>query len=233
MNVAVLTTETSHHAYYAWKVSEQFPLAAIVLETRTLEPPFETFHPFETRRDTYEREVLLAGFDGSLADLAPVHAVENVNDTAGLLAAAALDAVLVFGTGLLLPETISLAATCLNLHGGDPEEYRGLDTHLWAVYHGDFRALVTTLHHVDEELDCGDIAYREPVPLRHGMPLHELRARNTEVCVELSLRALRELARSGSVERRPQSRRGRYYSFMPGVLKDRCVRQFERHTAEL
>lgn len=233
MKVALLTTDTTHHRYYAWKLAEEFPLASIVVETRPLEPPFETFHPFESRRDEYEREVLLDGFGGTLADLAPLHAVENVNEAATLLRATPADVVFVFGTGLLLPETIGAARACLNLHGGDPEEYRGLDTHLWTVYHADFPALVTTLHHVSEELDRGDVAYREPVPLRRDMPLHELRARNTELCVELSLRALRELAATGSVPRRAQTRRGRYYSFMPAALKDRCVTQFERYTATL
>lgn len=233
MRIAFLTTETAHHTYYAWKVAERFPLSAVVVETAVLAAPFETFHPFETKRDEHEREVLLGAVGGTLADVAQVHTVENVNEALPTLQATSPDVVLVFGTGLLLPETIAAAPTCLNLHGGDPEEYRGLDTHLWAVYHGDFGALVTTLHHVSEELDVGDIAYREPVPLRRDMPLHELRARNTDVCVDLTLRALDELAASGSAPRRRQSRRGRYYSFMPAVLKERCVMQFARHTASL
>jgi len=233
VNVALLTTDTTHHTYFAWKLAERFPLAAVVLEQRVAHPPFETFHPFEADRDAYERDVLLAGFDGGLDTIAPVRAVDTVNDAGLVLRELEPDVLLVFGTGRLPPEAIAAAPVCLNLHGGNPEEYRGLDTHLWAIYHRDFDGLVTALHVVEPELDTGDLVDVAPIPLSRGMHLYELRSRNTQVCVGLALRALERLDASGAVTRSPQARRGRYYSFMPAVLKDRCVRQFEQHTASL
>jgi methionyl-tRNA formyltransferase len=233
MRVALLTTDMPHHVYFAWKLAEHFPLASIVVETRVLHAPFETFHPFEVDRDEYERDVLLAGAPGGLDQFAAVLQVENVNDAAAHIRELEPDVTLVFGTGRLSPDTIAVAPVCLNLHGGSPEEYRGLDTHLWAVYHRDFGALVTALHHVDLELDTGDLVGVRAVPLRRGMPLYELRSENTKVCVDLSAAALEQIDSAGPVSRRPQQRRGRYYSFMPVALKDVCVRQFERHTATL
>ncbi len=233
MRVAVLTTETTHHAYYVWKLASAFPLAGVIVEKRVLHPPFETFHPFEAERDAYEREVLLSGFGGSIGDVAPLREVEDANHAQAHLRELDVDIAFVFGTGLLLPETIGAAPLCLNLHGGDPEAYRGLDTHLWAIYHRDFGALVTALHHVDPRLDRGDLVETLPIPLTRGMQLHELRAANTRVCVELSLWALNELRRSGRLARRPQTRVGRYYSFMPSVLKELCVANFRRHTDAL
>ena len=44
----------------------------------------------------------------------------------------------------------------INLHGGDPEKYRGLDSHLWSIYHEDWASLVSTLHVVSKDLDAGD-----------------------------------------------------------------------------
>lgn len=233
VKVSLLTTETTHHTYYAWKLAERFPLASIVVETHEVQAPFETFHPFEAERDAYERDVLLAGFKGGLGAVASVHAVDTANDAVSHLRTLAPDVIIVFGTGRLPPEAIAATPCCLNLHGGNPEEYRGLDTHLWAIYHRDFDNLVTAVHHVDKELDSGDLVDCVRIPLRRAMPLHELRGRNTDVCVEMSLKALGTLEKSGHVGGRPQATRGRYYSFMPAVLKDRCVRQFERHTAAL
>jgi methionyl-tRNA formyltransferase len=233
MRVALLTTDTPHHAYFAWKLVERFPLVSIVVETREPHAPFETFHPFEVDRDEYERDVLLADAPGGLDQFAAILEVENVNDAAAHIRELEPDVTLVFGTGRLSRETIMAAPTCLNLHGGNPEEYRGLDTHLWAIYHRDFGALVTALHHVDLELDTGDLADVRAIPLRRGMPLHELRSENTKVCVGLSVAALEQIDSAPTVSRRPQQRRGRYYSFMPSVLKDVCVRQFERYTAAL
>lgn len=232
MRVALLTTGTTHHAYFAWKLATSADLAAIVVETRSPVPRFETHHPFEDERDEYERDVLLTGFDGQFADLAETHTVDSVNDAEPVLRRLAPDLVLVFGTTRLSSELIDMAGTaCLNLHGGNPEEYRGLDTHLWTIYHRDFDNLMTTLHHADAGLDTGDIVHLDRLALEH-LGIHQLRAVNTKLCLALTLRTLRELE-TGSAPRRAQRKHGRYYSFMPAVLKDECVEKFAAHVATL
>jgi hypothetical protein len=47
MRTVLLTTDTPHHTFFAWKIHEVFPWEAIVLESRVLRPPFNIFHPFE------------------------------------------------------------------------------------------------------------------------------------------------------------------------------------------
>ncbi|WP_377806343.1 hypothetical protein ABNQ38_06625 (plasmid) [Azospirillum sp. A29] len=97
------------------------------------------------------------------------------------------------------PPLLSLCpGAFLNLHGGDPEDCRGFDTHLWAIYHGDFAALATTLHHVSPDLDAGDIVATLPLPLHRGMGLHQLRRSNTEICVRLVQEALAGHGSTGS-----------------------------------
>lgn len=236
VKIVLLTTETSHHTYFAWKLSQEFQLKAIFVEGRRLTPPFETFHSFEELRDRYEREVLLAEGPKTLAEVAKTVSVHSVNDEGSVSALTALasDVVLVFGTGKLLPPIIRAASVaCLNLHGGNPESYRGLDTHLWAIYHEDFDNLVTTLHHVDGDLDTGNIVFQSALPMCKDSKLHELRARNTEVCLELCRLTLNSLATTGRLPGRRQERRGRYYSFMPTPLKEECLKKFERHIARL
>ena len=65
------------------------------------------------------------------------------------------------------------------------------------------------------------------------MALHELRQVNTEICVRLTLDALAGFVRVGRFVGQAQRRLGRYYSFMPAVLKDLCVERFARHTSAL
>lgn len=236
MKVILLTTDTHHHTYFAWELAESNRLQAIFLETAHVEPPFETAHPFEALRDEYERQELLRGFSGTIADVAPTSAFPNLNAPEGLAALRQIDpeVVIVFGTGKLEPDIFAIPKiACLNLHGGHPEEYRGLDTHLWAIYHRDFANLVTTLHHMDAGLDTGDIIFQSAIPLHRGMKLHELRAANTKVCVDLVITAIEALERMGHLPARKQLKRGRYYSFMPSALKEIAVRNFERHVANL
>ena len=40
----ILTTETTHHLYYLWKLSELCSIDGVVIETNSLSAPFETTH---------------------------------------------------------------------------------------------------------------------------------------------------------------------------------------------
>jgi methionyl-tRNA formyltransferase len=236
MNVVLLTTDTAHHLHFAWKVRERFPLQAIFLETRSLAAPFDTAHPFEAQRDAYEKETLLSSFSSSYADLAQTMRFASINDAESVAALSRLqpDVAIVFGCGKLnAPVIESPSAACLNLHGGNPEHYRGLDSHLWAIYHGDFDNLVTTLHHVDAALDTGRIVFQDQLELHRNTGLHQLRAINTKSCVKMTLLALSWLDAGGALPCRKQVQRGRYYSFMPAALKEVCLKKFEQHILQL
>lgn len=235
MRIVLVTTDAPHHRSYAARIAAVHPLAAIVVEERVNHLPFATHHPYEDERDAYEREVLLAGRTEAFDGVARTVRTPTANDAAsvGILRELRADVVLSFGPGRLDREARAGSLAALNVHGGDPERYRGLDSHLWAIYHSDLGSLVTTLHHLADRLDTGDIARRAPIQLRRHQRLCELRAANTELAVTLTLDALAEIGSTGRVSRTAQRAVGRYYSAMPAVLKDLCVRRFEAHTARL
>jgi methionyl-tRNA formyltransferase len=237
VKVAVLTTQTPHHAYFVSALQSAGHELAVFCETaKAAAPPFETHHPFETDRDRYECDLWFAGARSDIRDLAPTRnfATMNEPDAVNALADERADFVVVFGTGILRPPLIAACHDRIfNLHGGDPQEYRGLDTHLWAIFHRDFTGLVTTLHRVDAELDTGDIVALAPIPVLRGMPLHALRAANTAVCVDLVTAAINALSRDGAIVSHPQRCRGRYYSAMPASLKELCKSRFDAHVKRL
>jgi len=236
MKIVLLTTDTPHHSFFAHKIACCHGFQSIFVETRCVTAPFETRHPFEGRRDDYERAVLVSEHGGGLGDLANCVSIGSVNEPDAVTALGRLlpEIVVIFGTGKVKPEVIRCASVaCMNLHGGNPEEYRGLDCHLWSIYHKDFANLITTLHFADAGLDTGDIIHQSPIPLYKDMPLHELRLANTRVCVDLVHQALREIEAVGRLAARKQRSRGRYYSFMPAVLKEDCLAKFKAHTSSL
>ena len=98
MKVVLLTTDTTHHTYFAWKLNEVFPLHAVFLETKGIIPHFETFHPFEALRDAYERETLLKDFDGTINDVTDTRNFESMNS----------EKLPNFVTSLVFPQHISL-----------------------------------------------------------------------------------------------------------------------------
>ena len=236
MKIVLLTTDTPHHTYFAWRINEIFPLQAIFLEANGIRPRFETTHPFENLRDEYEYKVLLRGIKRSINDIISTRIFGSMNDDACISELDRLkpDIVIVFGTGKLQLPVIEVASfACLNLHGGNPERYRGLDTRLWSIYHNDFGDLVTTLHHVDADLDTGDIVFQSKLKVEAGTRLHQLRAINTKVCVNLFFVALGAFQSIGWLPSREQISYGRYYSYMPAVLKEECIRKFNRYVTGL
>lgn len=236
MRVVILTTETTHHAYFVREVAKLARVDWVLLETQHQSPPFDTAHPFEIERDRHECETWFEGRSPGVGEFAEAWCVASVNGApvSRRLIDTHPDAVFVFGTGRLHVETISACgANVLNLHGGNPSKYRGLDSHLWTIYHRDFSELATTLHRVTLELDRGDVIEQSSVAIRRSMPLSELRRANTETCVRLCHNAIRTLERVGNIRATPQADIGRYYSHMPAVLKSICVDRFAAYTRNL
>lgn len=234
MRIALLTTETDHHAWFAHRLADRHELVGALLETRVAEAPFPTHHPFEDLRAAFEREALAA--PGGVAAACAVTEVETVNAPDGLAALAALrpDIVVVYGTGILGEAVIAVPeVACLNLHGGDPERYRGLDSHLWSLYHDDPAGLVGCIHHVDRGIDTGDIVATAAIGVGPGTGAHELRALTARTCLRLTSQAIEAATEEGRVPGRPHSRRGRYYSFMPAELKGRALTALARHVGTL
>lgn len=236
MKLAVLTTDTSHHTYFVRELSRNAPDLFVFAEKDAVKAPFKTAHPFEKKRDLYERKIFFGGKKLGLKDVCHPTFVRRINDAKAIekLKKTGVEVVIVFGTGKLSKEVIEWAPGRIwNLHGGDPEEYRGLDSHLWAIYHKDFKSLVTTLHHVNENLDEGEVIAQRPVSLRKGMKIHELRRYNTEACLQLVCEALRRYEKKGRILSQALERKGRYYSFMPSVLKEVCVKRFNQFAEKL
>ena len=234
MNIVILTTQTLHHTYFVQKINEKHPIEKVIIESNILKPKFETHHPFEDVREKYEKKNFFNNKEVKLKDISNTIEVKTVNDTESISFLKKLkpDIVISFGTGKISKDVIQ---TCprgiINLHGGNPEEYRGLDSHLWAIYNNDFHNFIVTLHRVNENLDTGDIVLQKPIKIIKSMKLHELRSYNTETCVDLISSAINMFKKHGDFISCPQRKLGSYYSFMPSAFKDICVDRFNKYTA--
>lgn len=236
MKLAVLTTKTTHHTWFIQKLNESYKDIFCILETESLKAKFQTEHPFERERDLYEQSHILNNKDHQIKDLVYTKEFRKIND-AGVLQALnnfSPDLIIVFGTGKIKENLIeTFKGRILNLHGGDPELYRGLDTHLWAIYHNDFSNITTTIHHLDVELDRGNIIKKQKLNLKSVSHLYQLRAINTETCLDLTISAINMLKDSNTIASSPQESIGRYYSFMPSDLKEVCNNKFTKFKSQL
>lgn len=236
LRTVILTTETTHHLYYVWKLHALCSLESVILETKLLQPDFPTTHPFEKDRDKIEKKEMLKDAPEKISNIVPVSLYESVNENSCIekIKRLAPDIIIIFGTRRVSAEVISLPSiACLNLHGGAPEYYRGLDSHLWAIYHSDFKNLVTTLHYVEPTLDTGKIVFEKKLNITKDTTIEKLRILNTEACISMSALAISTLRKNCNLPSRIQSQTGRYYSFMPTTLKEICVIKYNRHLQKI
>ena len=174
-----------------------------------------------------------AGNKTNLDDVANTQKLSNLNDVEAVNALMEnnADIILVFGTQPLKSHILDINPNNIfNLHGGDPEKYRGLDSHLWAIYQNEFSGLVTTLHRLSIKLDTGEIVNQAILPIKNSLPLYALREINTERCLKLTLKAIEMKVSSGKIPSSPQRQLGNYYSAMPKELKSICVQKFQNFT---
>lgn len=234
MKTLFFTTQTPHHAYFVQEVIKIWPDCRGVLETTGVTPPFDISHSSDAARDAYEIDTVLGGQNVHIADMIETISTENINDdaTARYIETYAPDIIIDFGTRRVKQNILDACTMpIVNLHGGDPEHYRGLDSHMWAMYHNDFAGLVTTLHVLNAALDDGGVIDMQPIAVHKNMKIHEFRKANTDVCIKMVL----DMLNNGidNLSPRTQTQKGRYYSFMPSVLKTIAAKNFEKYTAAL
>jgi len=237
MKLVIFTTQTPHHTYFVNELNKVYKINTVVLETEGARAPFNTTAKFEKKIVNYEINEWFAGNNVQISDIVKTYSTPDINSTTTIdkLKQLSPDLTIVFGARKLSRSLIEVCGygRIINLHGGNPEKYRGLDSLYWSIYHNDFSELVTTLHQINTELDDGDIIRISKIPIIKEMELYELRRFNTELCVKMVISALTDFLRFGHFISKPQSEKGRYYSFMPSCLKEICCKKFKKFTEKL
>ncbi|MFH1453634.1 MAG: formyltransferase family protein [Armatimonadota bacterium] len=236
MKIAILTTQTSHHAYFVQEISKKYPVDIVIVEKNTVKPKFDVYHSFENQRDKHEKELFFKGADIQIKDIANTLEVDKINDKEAVECLKELkpDIIIVYGTRKISEKIIDICPEgIINLHGADPQQYRGLDSYLWAVYHDDFESFFITLHRVNNELDDGEIILQEKISLTKRTSIIHFRSLSAVVCVKLVLSALGMYEKDGCFISHPQKKTGCYYSFMPSELKEVCVGKFKKYTESI
>ena len=237
MKLIIFTTDTPHHIYFVKNISKYFNIKATILEKKLSSPPtFSTHHSFEDLRHEYENSILLEGEKQWFNDYCQTFEFDNINDTACVhfIEKEKPDVILTFGTGIIKKPIIDKCREgIVNFHGGDPQFYRGLDSHLWAIYHKDFSQFKVSLHRLNTHLDDGELIDQRSVEITKDLELYMLRSETTKLCIELAISALDKFAKMGVFRFVPQKSIGRYYSFMPSVLKEICLKNYNNYKKRL
>lgn len=225
MRVAVLTSTSLRHLYFAARVAERFEVPLVLAEQKE-------FHPDRAHRDAREEEILRRWFDlrdrmeeqffGETARrFAEQHGDRirqlepgtiNEPSTIERLADAGVEAAAVFGSGLLRAPLIdALGGRLVNCHLGLSPYYRGSGTNFWPFYNRELEYVGVTIHWIDTGVDTGPILHQGRPEIAPDDNPHSIGCKAIQVGAELMCRTLAEVE-AGQARGVPQRKgEGRQY----------------------
>jgi len=232
VKVAVLTTETPHHIFFVKELAKEITDINVICEKpKIIKYNYKVEHDYEILREKYENKLWFKGKNKKLEDYVSVKRIDSINsnESFNYLREINESIFIVFGTRILKKNIYNLNKEYFfNLHGGDPSKYRGLDSHLWAIYNKDFSSLVTTLHRLDQGIDTGEIFNKKILNFNKNSSLINLRSINTIACVELVKNLIFNI-KNKTLKTTKQKKIGKYYSAMPHDLKDKTHQIFKNY----
>ncbi len=226
--IALLTTKTTHHIHFENQIFKKFKNIITITETDSIKPKFKTNIDFEKKREVYEKKIW---FKNKKIDFkSKKYVVKNINNKKifKILKENNIKFIIVFGTRKINKEIIKIYKNRIfNLHGGNPQEFRGLDSHYWSIYNNNFN-LYSCLHKLNSKLDDGDIIFLDKIKLKKKMKIYQLRLHNTVCCIQMVLRLIGLINKKNKIPFIKQKKRGCYYSFMPQEIKKIVEHEFNK-----
>jgi folate-dependent phosphoribosylglycinamide formyltransferase PurN len=228
--ISLLSTDTLHHRALIKELSERgIFFDSVVFESTSVLPQFEIGPCFDQEQEAFE----LANWGKVELDIEPI-IVENINspDTLRFFSGRSTDMAVVFGTRRIAKPLLEKFDLIINVHRGQADRYRGLDSDLWAAYHSDWGGLGVTVHVVDENLDTGDLVCWKQLALFKNLRCSQIRYYTTNIAIELIFDSIRNYC-DGRLVAEPQTEVGRYYSFMPLSIKKIVEAKFNKYCEQL
>ena len=224
--IALLTTKTTHHIFFENQIFKRNKDIINIYETTFIKPKFHIAAKFEKKIKIFEKKTCFQNKKFNFKGKS--YAIKNINDNIifKILKKHNIKYLIVFGTRKIKKEIVKKYKNKIfNLHGGNPEEFRGLDSHYWSIYHNNFK-LYSCLHKLSYKLDDGDIIFLKKIKLQKKMKIHQLRLKSTLCCIQMVLRLIYLIKNNKRILSFKQKNEGRYYSFMPKVIKDIVEKKF-------
>ena len=140
MKLVILSAYEIRHKYLLGNIYEKFKIEKIIIEKKSIKPKFKTFHKFEIKREKFEKKNFPLNKFKKI-DKNFFFFTNDINDKKVLkkLKKIMPDIIIVCGTRIINSNFVSMFKNKIyNFHGGDLENYRGLDSHLWAIYNKKF-----------------------------------------------------------------------------------------------
>ena len=235
MKIAIITVFESHHKYIISELYKKFKEIIVIRDSKKVKPKFSTSYKNIVLQKNYEKKLWFSKIFKFPKDLKIIK-IYDANSKKNIIRIKKLNPSLLITSGSIKLSKNFLKSfkkiKIVNLHGGDPNHYRGLDSLLWAIYHNDYNNLKVSMHYVNEKLDCGNIIDIKNIKIFKNMKFYQLRAENVEITKKILLNYLSKFLKKKKIQIK-RNKLGKYYSFMPSKLKDIVERKFNNFTKNL
>tara|TARA_B100001057_G_scaffold357988_1_gene360074 strand:- start:1758 stop:2474 length:717 start_codon:yes stop_codon:yes gene_type:complete len=233
MRILILTTDTTHHCFYVKELVKKYKnIEFFVIVEKTTVKLKKNF--LEKLIEKYEKEKWFKNQNINIDQVIKNYKYKIINNKNIIKKINSIrpKIIISYGIGKIKKEILKqINVNIFNLHGGNPEEYRGLDSHLWAIYHNDFNNLKVCMHRLEDKLDTGKIYKIKKILLYKNLKLYQLRSITSELCVLLTVNLINNLLKYKKINLIKQKKIGRYYSKMPNELKLGVNNKFNKFTS--
>ena len=222
MNVLLIGT-TSRRFIINSLIDKGIKLNTCIFQKNSCKPSFKTNYSWAK----FEKTELLKKFGNrTRLDLRRVKKINKIKNLSSITNECKKEItksnfVIISGADLIKGRLLKMVKPkALNVHMGIAEKYRGLDSNLWAFYHHDYKSIGVTLHKLDRRLDTGQVFKSQSLTINKKTKIWLLRYLESDLAVKLLKMALNSFGKKKLILRR-QKKIGRYYSFMPTVIKNK------------
>jgi folate-dependent phosphoribosylglycinamide formyltransferase PurN len=155
----------------------------------------------------------------------------NTPDTKKVLRKISPDILILGQAGILREETLRIPAIgAINAHPGILPFYRGIDTHLWAIYNRDFNRIGSTVHWVDSGVDTGNIIKKREYNFFGNETISMLETKLYDLAINLLMETLVSFQnRDIPGGERQQVDQGKQFFKMPLHLVNSAKRNLKRY----
>ena len=232
MKIIFITSLDLHHRFIISKIYNKFKNIEIFKDKKKIKPKFNTKSPIIKRQALYEKKI----WSKKKLKLPKNINIKDANKTSNIKKIKKLKPQIIVTLGAIKLNSNFIKnfkrIKIVNLHGGNPNYYRGLDSHYWAIYHNDFQNLQVCLHFIENKLDTGKIIQIKKIQLFKNMKLHQLRSKNAEIAQEILFKFLTNTSSKKKIILK-KNNSGIYSSFMPAPIKKIIENKFNNFVQKL
>ena len=224
-NILLVGSDTPHRRFIINKLLDAGHNIKNCLFLRSIvKPKFNVDFPWSLEKKKELQDLYCKETRNDLDRVLSVHYSDSLTMSNQVVSDVILNAdfVIVSGADLIRGDALNaIANKSLNVHMGIAEEYRGLDSNLWAWYHGDYKNIGVSLHKLSASFDTGDLFQVGRIEITASTQVWKLRYYESALAAKLIGETLKGI-KAQKISIRAQKSMGRYYSFMPFEIK-KCL----------